>query len=64
MNNSNQNTTFTYSPCNGDGHYVVYTGELPNGTPCACGRTRIFKVKCKTCKIERTEFRPIRKRGK
>jgi len=64
MENFNVSTSYTASGCGTWGHAVFYTGEFVNGLPCTCGQMIAVKVKCKSCKTERVEFKKLRKRGK
>ena len=49
----------TYIPCSG-GHSIFWAGdpyyEIPEGTPCACGQTKVHYVICKECGHKRMDL--------
>jgi hypothetical protein len=51
-----------YQPCS-SGHVVIWAGsmdyKIPEGTPCACGYTKVHYITCPTCGHERMEMIPI-----
>ena len=51
----------TWTPCS-SGHTVIWAGslnyEIAEGTPCACGRTKVHYTTCPTCGHKRMEMIP------
>ena len=52
----------TSLPCSGN-HTIFWTGapfyEIPEGTPCACGQTKVNYTVCKKCGHRRMDFVPV-----